>query len=482
MLAGVYFIDSDPHENPGPQRRTQMQGEQNVTCDRCWASRYRIPILDWSMALASTLVFGASCLWVRNPATCCDIILFSRQVSLRRGLSIIRDRSIKCSGNPTREIAVMDAFQSDHPTSEILRAYSLGQLDDATAEAVGRHLERCPGCSQQVAEMAPDTFLDRLRNVQSGPEMSASSVKGSGGPPSDLGGSDSPNKSKRDQFKATQVTPQDAPGGVPQIPGGQQPQPTLTDDATLEHTPNRTSPEMSASAQPGALENPTGDGLALGTRIRYFGDYELLKVHGEGGMGIVYKARQLSLNRPVALKMIKAARFASDDERRRFQNEAEAVARLDHPNIVPIYEVGQFEDQHYFSMKLTSGQSLDKRLTDYTANFKGAAKLVATAASAILHAHQRGILHRDLKPANILIGPDGQPHVTDFGLAKRVEGDSELTQSGAILGTPAYMAPEQASGRRGSVTTSTDVYGLGAILYALLTGRAPFSGLWFWIR
>ncbi len=247
------------------------------------------------------------------------------------------------------------------------------------------------------------------------------------------------------------------------------------------------SSDSSPQTAPGNTEDDRGPALApdddgasialpQGTRVRYFGDYELQKVLGEGGMGVVYKARQISLNRPVALKMIKAARFASDDDLRRFQNEAEAVARLDHPNIVPIFEVGRFEDQHYFSMKLIAGASLDKRLKDYTADPRRAARLVAVAAGAIHHAHQRGILHRDLKPANILIDPDGQPHVTDFGLAKRVEGDSELTQSGAILGTPAYMAPEQASGTRGIVTTSTDVHGLGAILFALLTGRAPFGG------
>ncbi len=216
--------------------------------------------------------------------------------------------------------------------------------------------------------------------------------------------------------------------------------------------------------------------LPKGTRVRYFGDYELEKVLGEGGMGIVYKARQISLNRAVALKMIRTARFASDDDLRRFQNEAEAVARLDHPNIVPIFEVGQFEDQHYFSMKLIAGERLDKRLKDYVADPRRAARLVAVTAGAIHHAHQRGILHRDLKPANILIDSDGHPHVTDFGLAKRVDRDSELTRSGAIVGTPAYMAPEQASGSRGAVTTSTDVYELGAVLFALLTGRAPFGG------
>ena len=225
-----------------------------------------------------------------------------------------------------------------------------------------------------------------------------------------------------------------------------------------------------------AQNSPNAPPLQAGTLVGYFGDYELQSVLGEGGMGIVYKARQLSLNRPVALKMIKAARFAGADEVRRFQNESEAVARLDHPNIVPIFEVGQFEDQHYFSMKLIAGESLDKRPRDYLAKPRQAAELVAVTASAVHHAHQRGILHRDLKPANILIDAEGRPHVTDFGLAKRVEGDSELTRSGAILGTPAYMAPEQASGKRGAVTTATDVYGLGAVLYVLLTGRAPFGG------
>ena len=252
--------------------------------------------------------------------------------------------------------------------------------------------------------------------------------------------------------------------------------PVTTTQGGSAGSSSRTTPDRTelAPGEPG--DGSLSEPLPRGARVRYFGDYELQKVLGEGGMGIVYKARQISLNRPVALKMIKATRFASDDDLRRFHNEAQAVARLDHPNIVPIFEVGQFEDQHYFNMKLIGGESLDKRQNDYVAHPRLAAQLLAVAAGAIHHAHQRGILHRDLKPANVLVDAEGQPHITDFGLAKRVEGDSELTQSGAILGTPAYMAPEQTSGKRGTVTTSTDVYGLGAILYALLTGRAPFGG------
>ncbi len=174
--------------------------------------------------------------------------------------------------------------------------------------------------------------------------------------------------------------------------------------------------------------------------------------------------------------MVKAGLLAGDDELRRFQNEAEAVALLDHPGVVPVYEVGQHSGQHYFSMKLVSGGSLVPLIDRYNDDPRAAARLVAEAAEAVAHAHARGILHRDLKPANILVDAEGHPHVTDFGLAKRVEADAELTQSGAILGTPAYMSPEQATGHRGAVTTASDVYGLGAVLYALLTGRAPFGG------
>jgi WD40 repeat protein len=225
----------------------------------------------------------------------------------------------------------------------------------------------------------------------------------------------------------------------------------------------------------------SGDGngldpaLPTGSRIRYFGDYELKHILGRGGMGVVYQAKQLSLSRLVALKMIRAGLWAGDDEVRRFQNEAEAVANLDHPRIVTIYEVGQYEGHHYFSMRLVEGSGLEKVLDRHAEDPRRAARLVSEVARAVHHAHQRGILHRDLKPSNILLDGDGHPHVTDFGLAKRLDGDRALSISGSVVGTPQYMSPEQASGSRQAITTATDVYGLGAILYAALTGRPPFQ-------
>jgi serine/threonine-protein kinase len=192
-------------------------------------------------------------------------------------------------------------------------------------------------------------------------------------------------------------------------------------------------------------------------------------------MGVVYKARQVSLNRLVALKMVRSQDLGSE-EKKRFGHEAEIIALLDHPNIVPIYEVGKASGRHFFSMKLMGGGSLVEQLQRYGADPRAAARMMATVARAVHHAHQRGILHRDLKPGNILLDGDGSPHVADFGLAMQIAKDSDLTESGAMVGTPSFVAPAQTLGRRGAITTAVDVYGLGAILYMLLTGKPPFRG------
>jgi serine/threonine protein kinase len=204
--------------------------------------------------------------------------------------------------------------------------------------------------------------------------------------------------------------------------------------------------------------------------------YELLGELGRGGMGVVFRAKQVALGREVAVKVIRAGGFARPSDLRRFRNEAEAVARLDHPNIVPIYDVGRSQGRDYFSMKLIAGAGLDRRLSSFVGDLRESARLVSRTARAIAHAHERGVLHRDLKPANILVDAQGEPHVTDFGLARRLDAEGDLSLSGDVIGTPSYMSPEQAAGCSGTLTTAADIYGLGAVLHALLTGKAPHTG------
>jgi serine/threonine-protein kinase len=208
---------------------------------------------------------------------------------------------------------------------------------------------------------------------------------------------------------------------------------------------------------------------------RVFGDYELVEEIGRGGMGVVYKARQASLDRTVALKMILRGSNPSAADLARFRSEAESAARLAHPAIVPIYDVGQHAGQPYFTMKHVAGTTLARRLAEGPLPPREAAALLAPICRAVQFAHERGVLHRDLKPSNILIDEEGRPHVSDFGLAKRVTDDDGPTLSGAVLGTPSYMAPEQAAGKRGALGPATDVYSLGTILYQMLTGRPPFQ-------
>jgi WD40 repeat protein/serine/threonine protein kinase/Tfp pilus assembly protein PilF len=214
-------------------------------------------------------------------------------------------------------------------------------------------------------------------------------------------------------------------------------------------------------------------------KVRYFGDYELLEEIARGGMGVVYKARQRSLSRLVAVKMILSGEHASEEFVQRFRAEAEAAANLGHPNIVAIYEVGMHEGQHYFSMEYVEGKNLAELSAECgsrnVAWCRRAARIVATVAEAIHFAHQHGILHRDLKPSNVLIDRFEQPRITDFGLAKRLSGDSDLTLTGQVLGSPNYMPPEQAEAKHRQATTASDIYSLGAILYHLLTSRPPFE-------
>src|SRR5262245_49342492 len=206
------------------------------------------------------------------------------------------------------------------------------------------------------------------------------------------------------------------------------------------------------------------------------GDYELLKVIGRGGQGVVYRAHQKSLNRTVALKMISVGSWATEAHLKRFRREAEAAASLEHPGIVPIYEVGERDGSCYFSMRFVEGGQLDQVIKREPMSIRQAAELISKVARTVHYAHEHGILHRDIKPGNLLLDAKGEPLLTDFGLARLVEAESTVTRTKEVMGTASYMAPEQAVGNTAAVSSATDVYGLGAVLYQLLTGHPPFAG------
>jgi serine/threonine-protein kinase len=211
-------------------------------------------------------------------------------------------------------------------------------------------------------------------------------------------------------------------------------------------------------------------------KLGELGDYELLEEVGRGGQGVVFRARQRSLNRTVALKVINLGQWASEAHVKRFRREALSAARLNHPRIVPIYEVGERDGACYFGMGFIEGGQLDEAVKRAPMSIRQSAELIAKVARTVHYAHEHGILHRDIKPGNILLDQQGEPHLTDFGLARLVESESTVTCTLEVLGTPSYMAPEQAAGNNAQLTCATDVYSLGAVLYQLLTGHPPFAG------
>ena len=251
----------------------------------------------------------------------------------------------------------------------------------------------------------------------------------------------------------------------------------MVTDAVVEHSTiyeNGLAGAASRPAPPPRLD--TGGFVPGSTPLpARFGDYTLLEELGRGGMGVVYRAIQESLGRTVAVKMLLRRDLASPADLARFRSEAEAAARLDHPGIVSILEVGEHDGLPFYSMRFIEGTTLARRLAEGSITPREGARLLAKVADAIQAAHSGGVLHRDLKPSNILIDCVGEPHVSDFGLAKRLEADQSVTHTGAILGTPCYMSPEQAAGSRGEIGPSSDVWSLGAILYQMLTGRPPFQ-------
>jgi serine/threonine-protein kinase len=314
--------------------------------------------------------------------------------------------------------------RNDCPSREQLAAYTAGKLPSAALEVVAEHVAGCPACQSslagaQVVTEESDSLIGKLRRCVA---------------------------------------------------------PTAPIEPPFDD-PEKTAPQTVRDKRPLTSADTRATGAAPGKgALRAFGQYELLEEIGHGGMGVVYKARQTRLNRLVAIKMIRAGAYAGAGERARFCVEGEAVARLQHPHVIQVHEFNEHDGQFYLCMELLEGGNLAGKLTDTGLPVREAAQLVQALAGALHVAHQRHIIHRDLKPGNVLLTADGTPKISDFGLAKLLDTEGGQTAPDAVVGTPSYMAPEQAEGKTGEVGPLADVYALGAILYQALTGRPPFKG------
>lgn len=359
---------------------------------------------------------------------------------------------------------------------KLLNATASGQEQTVDSEAVARAIHAAPREFANFTGTTEPQLLAWLQGLAQRQAASVNSATETLAKPLSVGRS---TKVETPAANETLVKPPSSPGTTKTAGAGSTLDATLAKPADLAR-PVRppAAPTVSGSQANPAMSMPPSL-AATKAPARRFGNYDLIDTIAKGGMGIVYKARHLKLNRTVALKMILSGQFADDLEVQRFYSEAEAAAKLRHPNIVGIHDVGECEGQHFFSMDYIEGKSLGDLLKDQALKPRHAAELMQTIAGAMHYAHTEGVVHRDLKPSNVLLDAGGSPLITDFGLAKQVSsggGKSEMTMAGTVVGTPSYMPPEQAQGRIEEVGIRSDVYSLGAILYELLSGRPPFRG------
>lgn len=381
-----------------------------------------------------------------------------------------------------------DSFLERFPR---LKSLLSGLLTSSEAESSGNVTTIEVGLPSLLRAEMEDTLSDAAESPQSGTETESMVL-----PPDFLRTSD-PTKSATETVEQTPSTLEWDPAlhGMPR-PGTSEDTARENADQTLPIAPEALGEMMQDFARRESRRKGAGQAIESHAVLRSstpdtlfdegaaydksrplgeFGDYILLEEIARGGMGVVFKARQKKLKRIVALKMILAGQLAGEEEVRRFYAEAESAAALDHPNIVPVYEVGQYRGQHFFSMGYVEGDTLADKVAERPLAPRAAAQMMKTISEAVEYAHQQGVIHRDLKPANVLLDAHELPRIMDFGLAKKTEGGAELTTTGQIMGTPTYMSPEQATGKSSDVGPRSDVYSLGAMLYCLLTGRPPFQ-------